>query len=222
MTTEPTERDDDSAPMVFVIDDDDSVRESIGRLLASEGMKVESFASAHDFLAAFTRCEAPSCLVLDVFLPGLSGLGLQRVLSELESPPAIVFLTGRGDIPMSVRAIKAGACEFLTKPCDPAELLAGVRNAIERERHSLAERKKLATLRIRHRSLTAREREVMAGVVSGLANKQIAARFGTSEVTVKEQRASAMRKMAAGSAADLVRMAIELGVEPLGEAAETK
>jgi FixJ family two-component response regulator len=126
-------------------------------------------------------------------------------------------LTGHGDIPMSVRAIKAGAFEFFTKPFDPEELLAGVRDAIEREQRALAERRKLAQLRARHDTLTAREREVMAGVLAGLANKQIAARFGTSEVTVKEQRARVMRKMSASSAADLVRMGVELGLPALGE-----
>jgi FixJ family two-component response regulator len=217
VTTEPTQRKLETSPIVFVVDDDDSVRESVCRLLRSADLTVEAFASAQDFLAAFSRREVPSCLVLDVFLPGLSGLGLQARLAEMPAQPAIVFLTGHGDIPMSVRAIKAGALEFFTKPFDPEKLLAGVRNAIERERRDLAERSRLTQLRKRHATLTAREREVMAGVLGGLANKQIAARFGTSEVTVKEQRARVMRKMSASSAADLVRMGLELGVPALGE-----
>jgi FixJ family two-component response regulator len=222
VVSKETSGDTDREPVVFVVEDDDSVRESLRRLLASEGLAVRTFANAHDFLAEFERCAAPSCLVLDVFLPGLSGLGLQSRLAEFEAPPAIVFLTGQGDISMSVRAIKSGAVEFLTKPFDPSDLLEAVRSAVERERRSLPQRRRLADLRRRHGSLTAREREVLAGVLAGLANKEIAARFGTSEVTVKEQRARLMRKMSASSAADLVRIGLDLGVVALGEAGGTK
>jgi FixJ family two-component response regulator len=197
---------------VYVIDDDDSMRSSLERLLSSEGLTVRTFSTGQAFLDALPQLEAPGCVVIDVGLPGLDGLALHRRLRELDAPLAVVFLTGRGSIPMSVEAIKAGAVEFFTKPFRPGELIAGVRNAIARERAAELERRALAELRRRHLSLTAREREVMAGVVEGLLNKQIAARLGTSEVTVKEQRGQVMRKMFAESAADLVRMGMKLGI----------
>lgn len=202
----------DSDDLVFVVDDDVSVREAVRRLLESEGLAVRAFASAEDFLAAEQRSRASSCLVLDVSMPGLDGLELQRQLRTREDPPAIVFLTGRGDIPMSVQAIKDGAAEFFTKPFRPADLSRGVRDALSRQRRRRDERQKLNALRKRLQSLTPRERSVLQGVLEGLANKQIAGRFGTSEVTVKEQRAQVMRKMAATSAAELVRMGLWLGL----------
>lgn len=198
-------------PVVFVVDDDESVRESLCRLFSSEGFLVQAFHSAQAFLDAYQGSSTPSCLLLDVFLPDLSGLDLQKQLSRLDSPPAVVFLTGRGDIPMSVKAIKGGALEFFTKPFRPAELVAAVRDALENQHAVLRERADLAELKRRYRKLTPRERDVMAGVAAGLANKQIAANFGTSEATVKEQRAQLMRKMAATSAAQLVHMSIKLG-----------
>lgn len=202
---------------MFVVDDDASMRDSLRRLLGSEGFQVETFSSARAFMEGFERSDVPSCLVLDVFLPGLTGLALQQELRQLDAAPAIVFLTGRGDIPMSVKAIKDGAVEFLTKPFRPDVLVASVKDAIERARGAIAERRRRVELVRRHRSLTGRERAVMSGVIAGLLNKQIAARFGTREVTVKEQRAQVMRKMAARSAAELVRMGLELGVAPLDE-----
>ena len=199
-------------PMVFVVDDDQSLRDALSRLLSSQGLEVRAFANAQEFLDAFRPPEVPSCLVLDVGLPGLDGLGLQRQLREMDAPVAIVFLTGRGDISTSVKALKAGALDFFTKPFQPADLLAGIKDAIERERTALGSRRELAELRRRYGSLTPREREVMDGVVEGLLNKQIASRHGSSEVTVKEQRGQVMRKMAADSVAELVRMAITLGI----------
>jgi FixJ family two-component response regulator len=199
---------------VFVVDDDDSVRESLARLLRSESLEVACFASASAFLETFTQRSAvgPSCLVLDMFLPDFHGLAVQEKLRALEHPPAIVFLTGRGDIPMSVKAMKDGAVEFLTKPFQPGELVLAVKGALARERALFRERESLVELQRRHRSLTAREQAVMEGVLAGLLNKQIAAGFGTSELTVKEQRAQVMRKMSAGSLAELIRMGVRLGI----------
>jgi len=204
-----------STPMVFVVDDDPSVRESLRRLIASVGFKAEVFASAQAFLRA-PRPDAPGCLVLDVRLPGLSGLDLQRELAASDAELPIIFLTGHGDIPMSVRAMKAGAVEFLTKPCREQDLLDAIRSAIERDRTMRAERRMRSDLRIRYASLTPRERDVLAGVVAGLLNKQIAGELGTSEATVKEQRGHVMAKMQAGSVAELVRFAARLGVTPAG------
>ena len=200
---------------VFVVDDDLSVRTGLCRLLASEGYAVEAFESAQAFLDQSAPLNGPACLVLEVFLPGFSGLELQRRRIETEAPPSIVFLTGQGDVQMSVKAMKGGAVEFLTKPFRPQEIVASVRVAIEREQTRHRERQALAELRVRFQSLTTREREVMAGVRAGLLNKQIAAQFGTTEMTVKEQRGQLTRKMAAASAAQLVRMAVALGVAPL-------
>jgi FixJ family two-component response regulator len=200
-------------PIVFIVDDDRDVRDSLRRLLTSVGLAAEVFDTAQAFLTA-RRADVPSCLVLDVRLPGLSGLDLQRELAAADISLPIVFLTGYGDIPMSVRAMKAGAVEFLTKPFREQDLLDAIRHAIDRDRLALAERRELAELRHRYGLLTPRERDVMAGVIAGLLNKQIAAELGTSEVTVKEQRGHVMQKMQAGSVAELVRAAARLGIAP--------
>jgi FixJ family two-component response regulator len=200
-------------PVVFIVDDDQGVRDALRRLITSVGLAVEVFPTAQTFLAA-RRPDAPGCLVLDVRLPGLSGLDLQRELAAVDASLPIVFLTGYGDIPMSVRAMKAGAVEFLTKPFREQDLLDAIRHAIERDRVGRAERHELAELRRRYGSLTARERDVMAGVIAGWLNKQIAAELGTSEVTVKEQRGHVMHKMQVGSVAELVRTAARLGIDP--------
>ncbi len=202
-------------PVVFVIDDDRSVRESLRNLLSSVGLAVEVFASAQEFLSA-RRPDAPGCLVLDIRLPGLSGLDLQQELARRGATLPIVFITGHGDIPMSVRAMKAGAIEFLTKPWREQDLLDAVRLAIDRDGAARRERKELAELRRRYDSLTPRERDVMAGIVAGLLNKQIAFQLGTSEATVKEQRRQVMLKMQAGSLAELVRSASRLEIPPSG------
>jgi FixJ family two-component response regulator len=196
-------------PTVFVVDDDESVRNSLRRLLQSVGLAVEVFPSAQAFLDR-ARSDAPGCLVLDVQLPGLSGLDLQTELAGTKMPLPIVFLTGHGDIPMSVKAMKAGAVEFLTKPFRQGDLVDAIRNALERDRAARQERSELAELGRRYETLTPREREVMARIVAGMMNKQIAAEFGTSESTVKEQRGQVMLKMQAISLPDLVRIAARL------------
>jgi FixJ family two-component response regulator len=197
-------------PVVFVVDDDEEIRAAMRSLLASVGLRVETFATAQDFLGS-RRPDAPACLVLDVRLPGLSGLDLQHELIQAGIPIPIVFISGHGDIPTSVQAIKAGAVEFLTKPVRNHQLLDAIRRAIVADQLERPRRAELAELRRRYGSLTPREREVMTMVVAGLLNKQAAARIGTSEITVKIHRAHIMRKMCADSVADLVRMTERLG-----------
>jgi FixJ family two-component response regulator len=196
-------------PIVFIIDDDASVRNALTNLLRSVGLQVESFGSAQAFLSS-KHPDGPGCLVLDVRLPGSSGLDLQRQLAEAGIELPIIFITGHGDIEMSVQAMKAGAVEFLTKPFREQVLLDAVQHAIERDREAYAQRAALAELRDRHESLSPREREIMALVVRGLLNKQIAGELGTTEATVKAHRANVMHKMKADSLADLIRMAEKL------------
>lgn len=197
-------------PIVFVVDDDRAVREGTESLIASVGFRVETFRTAQEFLS-HPRPDAPGCLVLDVRLPGLSGLDLQRELAAAGTPIPIIFITGHADVPMSVQAMKAGAVEFLVKPFRDQQLLDAIQQAIDRDRVERRRRMELAELRTRYESLTPREREVMALVVTGLLNKQAAAELGISEITVKVHRAQVMRKMQVESLADLVRMAERLG-----------
>jgi len=198
-----------SVPVVFVVDDDVSVRESLESLIRTAGYHPATFASAQGFLA-HPRAEAPSCLVLDVSLPDLNGLDLQAKLGHRRDLP-IIFITGHGDVPMTVQAMKAGAVEFLTKPFGDEALLSAIAGALERSRAALERETGMAALRIRYASLSPREREVMRLVVAGRLNKQIAGELRISEITVKAHRGKVMLKMKAGSLADLVRLAQQLG-----------
>jgi len=206
--------------VIAIVDDDPSVREGLSSLLRSVGLRVETFASAQEFLAR-RGSEAPSCLVLDLQLPGLSGLDLQKRMAEVELEIPIVFLTGHGNIPASVQAMKAGAVEFLTKPFDDEQLLQAIQEAVERDRRTRQQRVDMRKLRDRYESLTAREQEVMRLVVSGLLNKQIAGELNITEFTVKIHRGRVMRKMHADSLADLVRMAGNLGIRSPKRSART-
>ena len=197
--------------LVFVVDDDAPMRESLKNLIRSVGLRVESFASAQEFLRS-KRPDMPGCLVLDVRLQGLSGLDLQKRMAEAEIAIPIIFITGHGDIPMTVQAMKAGAVEFFTKPFRDQDLLDAIQQALERDRNARGQRAETEELRCRFHSLTPREREVMGLVVTGLLNKQIAGELGTSETTVKIHRHQVMEKMGAGSLAELVRMSDRLGI----------
>ena len=200
-----------SDALIAIVDDDPSVRRGLQRLIRSAGWKAETFASAQEFLAR-PLADAPSCLVLDLQLPGLSGLHLQQRMAELGLDIPIVFLTGHGNIPASVQAMKAGAIEFLTKPVDEQNLLKAIQEAIERDRRTRQQQAEMHDLRRRYESLTAREQEVMQRVISGVLNKQIAGELSITEDTVKFHRGHVMRKMCADSLADLVRMAENLGI----------
>lgn len=200
----------DAAPIVFVVDDDASVRNALSRLLGAAGLRAEAFASAQEFLR-YDRPDAPCCLVLDVQMPGLNGLELQHALGEVSIGLPIIFITGYGDIPMSVRAMKAGAVDFLPKPFDDGDLLDAVRKAIAKDVQAGRERAEVSEIRRRAGSLTPREREVMALVVGGMLNKQIGRVLGVTEKTIKVHRGQVMRKMRAGSLAELVRLAEKVG-----------
>ena len=197
--------------VVFIVDDDAPLRESLKNLLRSVGLRVEPFASAQEFLRS-KRADVPGCLVLDVRLQGLSGLDLQKRMADSDTEMPIIFISGHGDIPMTVQAMKAGAVEFLTKPFRDQDLLDAVQQALERDRRAREQREEIQKLRRRFASLTQREREVMGLVVTGLLNKQIAGELGTSETTVKVHRHQVMEKMGANSLAELVRMSDRLGL----------
>jgi RNA polymerase sigma factor (sigma-70 family) len=201
----------EQSPIVFVVDDDASIRDALRSLIRSVGLRVEIFASPSEFLQG-KRPDAPSCLVLDVRLPGKGGFDLQRELADANIHIPIIFITGHGDIPMSVRAMKAGAVEFLTKPFRDQDLLDAIQVGLDRDRARRQREAEMAMLRERLESLTPREREVLPLVVSGLLNKQVAAEIGTTEATVKVHRSQLMRKMGASSLADLVRMGEKMGI----------
>lgn len=197
-------------PIVFIVDDDERIREALGELLETHGMRAIAFGSAGDYVDA-EKPDLPACLILDVELPDINGLELQRQIAEGDHP-AIVFITGHGDIPSSVRAIKHGAVDFLTKPFSDADLMTAVHMAISEDRRKRSERAELGLLRQRYLELTPRERDVLPLVVSGLLNKQAASQLGISEVTLQVHRRNVMQKMAAASLADLVRIAERLGI----------
>jgi FixJ family two-component response regulator len=203
-----------ATPIVFVVDDDVSVRESLELLIRCAGWQAETFGSAQEFLAR-PRVEAPSCLVLDVGLPDLNGLELQKRIAPDRIDMPIIFITGYGDVPMTVQAMKAGAVEFLTKPFVDDVLLSAISQAIARSQTALGDAAEMAVLRECYASLSRREREVMALVVSGLLNKQVGGELGISEITVKAHRGSVMRKMKAGTLPDLVNMAVRLRLAPV-------
>ena len=202
----------DLTPIVFVVDDDVSVRESLELLITSAGWRPETFASGQEFLSR-PRVKVPTCLLLDLSMPGVNGLDLQRQLAERTDMP-IIFITGHGDVPVTVQAMKAGAIEFLTKPLEHDLLVSAIRDALERSRAALRLDAEMRELRNCYESLTPREREVMARVVSGLLNKQVGGELGISEITVKAHRGQVMRKMKAESLPDLVTMAAQLGLRP--------
>jgi FixJ family two-component response regulator len=202
-----------SAEIVYVVDDDESVRRGLSRLLRSAGLSVETFPSAHAFLSRDLP-DRPACLVLDVRMPGLSGLDLQAALKQAGRPMPIVFISGQSDVPASVRAMKEGALDFLQKPFDEDQLLSAIAGALARGRTARALRDESAVVRQRFETLTPRERQVLGQVIAGLLNKQIAANLGAAEKTIKIHRGRVMQKMAAGSVADLVRMAQRIGIEP--------
>jgi len=200
-------------PIVFVVDDDISVRESLELLIEFAGWRPETFASAEEFLTR-PRTTSPSCLVLDVSLPDLNGLELQKLIGADRTDMPIIFITGHGDVPMTVKAMKAGAVEFLTKPFDDQVLLSAITNALRRSTDALFEQAEVQTMRDRYASLTPREQDVMRLVVSGMLNKQIGLKLGISEITVKAHRGKAMQKMKADSLAELVTIAVRLGLRP--------
>lgn len=201
-----------STPTVYIIDDDVHIRAAIQALLKAEGLHTESFGTPHEFFGR-QRSEGPSCLILDVKLPGMNGLQFQRKLIEGGIVIPIIFITGHGDIPMTVQAMKAGAAEFLTKPFNDEDLLGAVKQALERDRLTLQHQAEIADLQKRYATLTPREREVMSLVITGLLNKQIAAELGISEIMVKVHRGQVMHKMQVGSVAELVRIAAKLTLQ---------